>query len=72
MTSADANVRTELPLSKVQVFDAERTAGSGTGPRRATSFVLVGALPGLARSSELRGFMAGVASLVRADPGGSR
>jgi hypothetical protein len=26
----------------------------------------------LARSSELRGFMAGVASLVRADPGGSR
>jgi hypothetical protein len=38
----------------------------------ATSFVLVGALPGLAWSSELRGFMAGVASLVRADPGGSR
>jgi hypothetical protein len=61
MTSADANVRTELPMSKVQVFNAERTAGSGTGPRRATSFVLVGALLGLAWSSGLRGFMAQVA-----------
>ena len=48
-------------MNRVQVLDAERTAGSGTGGPGATSLVLVGALLGLAWSSGLRGFMAQVA-----------
>jgi hypothetical protein len=48
-------------MSRVQVLDAERAAGPGTGGPGATSLVLVGALLGLAWASGLRGFMAEVA-----------
>ena len=45
MTSADASVRTEPPMS-VQIFDAERTAGSGTTAGWTLTFLWV-LLPGV-------------------------
>ena len=51
MTSADADVRTELPMSNVQIFDAERGGGSGRAgapPRRTSSSAPCSGWPGRA------------------------